>query len=87
MVGLTRSWASELGPDGICVNLVAPGFIPVERHANDDPANIESYRRHVALGSIGRPWDIAALVVFLASSGADFITGQTFAVNGGRTFA
>jgi 3-oxoacyl-[acyl-carrier protein] reductase len=34
MVGLTRSWATELGPDNITVNLVAPGFIPTERHAD-----------------------------------------------------
>lgn len=87
MVGLTRSWASELGGHGIRVNLVAPGFIPVERHADAPAESFESYRRHVPLGHQGVPADIAGMVAFLASPAAAFITGQTFAVNGGRTFA
>jgi 3-oxoacyl-[acyl-carrier protein] reductase len=87
MVGLTRSWARELGVDGITVNLVAPGWIPVERHRNSDPGDLEAYRRLVPLHRAGKPADVAAMVVFLASSGADFITGQTFAVNGGRTLS
>jgi 3-oxoacyl-[acyl-carrier protein] reductase len=87
MVGLTRSWARELGHDGITVNLVAPGFIPVERHAETSEADFESYRREVPLGRMGLPADIGGLVAFLASPAADFITGQTFAVNGGRTLA
>lgn len=85
MVGLTRSWANELGNEGITVNLVAPGWIPVERHVGVDPADLEGYRRLVALGRIGSPQDIAAAVVFLSSKGADFITGQIITINGGRT--
>jgi 3-oxoacyl-[acyl-carrier protein] reductase len=87
MVGLTRSWANELGGDGIRVNLVAPGFIPVERHSDATADDLEAYRRLVPLGHQGVPEDIAAMVVFLASPGGGFITGQTFAVNGGRTLA
>ena len=87
MVGLTRSWARELGKDGITVNLIAPGWIPVERHRNSDPKDLEAYRELVALQRIGKPEDVAEMVVFLASRRADFITGQTFAVNGGRTLA
>lgn len=86
MIGLTRSWATELGPDGITVNLVAPGFTPVERHADASPESIERHRSHVLLGRMGVPSDVAAVVVFVASPGADFITGQTIPVNGGRTF-
>ena len=86
MVGLTRSWAQELGPDGITVNLVAPGWIPVERHSDVDQASLEQYRLQVPLGKMGNPDDISAMVAFLASEKASFITGQTFTVNGGRTF-
>lgn len=86
MIGLTRSWASELGPDGITVNLVVPSWTPVERHADASPEALEQHRRQVPLGRMGAPGDVAALVVFLASPGADYITGQTYAVNGGRTF-
>jgi len=87
MLGLTRSWARELGPDGIQVNLVAPGWIPVERHANDDPRLLEEYRLQTAYQRLGTPADCASLVVYLASPQARYITGQTFAVNGGRTLA
>ena len=87
MVGLTRSWASELGPEGINVNLLAPGFIPVERHADVTSDELEGYRRLVPLARMGIPSEIAATAAFLASPAADFITGQTIAVNGGRTLA
>ncbi|BCG04494.1 3-oxoacyl-ACP reductase (plasmid) [Paraburkholderia sp. PGU19] len=87
MLGLTRSWARELGPEGIPVNLVAPGWIPVERHRDSDPQMLEDYRRQVAFERIGSPDDVASLVAYLASNEANFITGQTFAVNGGRTLA
>lgn len=87
MVGLTRSFASELGPYRITVNLVAPGFIPVERHADTTEEEFEAYRRLVPLGYQGKPEDLAGTIVFLASPAADFITGQTIAVNGGRTLA
>ncbi|MBB3932250.1 3-oxoacyl-[acyl-carrier protein] reductase [Kaistia hirudinis] len=87
MVGLTRSFATELGPFGITVNLVAPGFIPVARHADVTEDEREAYRRLVPLGYQGKPEDLAGTIVFLASPAADFITGQTIAVNGGRTLA
>lgn len=87
MVGLTRSWARELGRDGITVNLLAPGFIPVERHAEVPDEDLEAYCREVPLAHVGVPEDVAGMVVFLASPAADFITGQTIAVNGGRTLA
>ncbi|ETX15889.1 3-oxoacyl-ACP reductase [Roseivivax halodurans JCM 10272] len=86
MLGLTRSWASELAPDGITVNLVAPGFTPVERHADVGEEDRATYREGVPLGRLAEPGDIAGAVAFLASSRADFITGQRLAVNGGRTF-
>jgi 3-oxoacyl-[acyl-carrier protein] reductase len=86
-LALTRTWARELGPYGITVNLVAPGWIPVERHADAPAAALEAYREGVALGHLGSPADVAAVVTFLASPAAGFITGERIAVNGGHTIA
>ncbi len=86
MLSMTRSWANELGPDGITVNLVAPGWIPVERHAGSLKTAQNWYLDRTALGYFGKPEDVADAVVFLASDRAKFMTGQRIAVNGGRTF-
>ena len=84
-IGLTRSWARELAPFGITVNTVAPGFIPVERHA-DVPEDIRAaYLASVPAGRMGTPEDIAHVVSFLASDGAGFVTGQRIVVDGGRS--
>ncbi|MEV4224261.1 SDR family oxidoreductase [Nonomuraea sp. NPDC049725] len=79
---LTRSWARELGPHGVTVNLVAPGWIPVERHAG---LEVDEYLAEVPLGRMGTPGDIAGAVCFLASDAAAFITGERVTVNGGHT--
>ncbi|MQA77022.1 MAG: SDR family oxidoreductase [Streptosporangiales bacterium] len=84
-LGLTRSWARRFGPHGITVNLVAPGWIPTERHAGVDQAEKDAYAQLVPLAHLGVPDDVAAAVAFLASDAAGFITGQRLAVNGGRT--
>jgi len=86
MVGMTRSWAAEFGPSGITVNLVAPGWIPVERHAAVDKTALAGYAARVPLRHQGVPADVAHTVVFLASDEANFITGQCLSVNGGNTF-
>ncbi len=86
-LGLTRSWARELAPDGITVNLVAPGWIPTERHAGVPADELEAYRRQVPMQKMGEAADIAKIVAFLASDSAGFITGQKFSVNGGNTLA
>ena len=83
-VGLARSWARELAPLGITVNTVAPGFIPVERHADVPGAVRDAYLATVPAGRMGTPGDIAHAVSFLASEGAGFITGQRIVVDGGR---
>ena len=83
--GLALSTARELAGSGITVNMVAPGWIPVERHANCEPAALEQYRRSVPAGRVGTPKDVAASVLYLASEEAHFVTGQTVSVNGGNT--
>ena len=84
-IGLTRSWARELAPFGITVNTVAPGFIPVERHADVPNEVRRAYLASVPAGRMGTPGDIAHAVSFLASGGAGFITGQRIVVDGGRS--
>jgi len=86
MVGLARAWATELGPWQITVNLVAPGWIPVERHAGTPPAALDQYARTVPLQRLGLPADVAGAVAYLAAEEAGFVTGQCLAVNGGNTF-
>jgi len=83
--GVARAWARELAPLGITVNSVAPGFIPVERHADLPPEVLEAYLATVPAGHMGTPDDIAHAVSFLASEGAGFITGQRIVVDGGRS--
>ena len=83
--GLALSTARELASTGITVNMVAPGWIPVERHANCEPEILDKYRSNVPAGCIGTPQDVAAAVIYLASEEARFVTGQTVSVNGGNT--
>jgi 3-oxoacyl-[acyl-carrier protein] reductase len=84
-IGLARSWARELASWGITVNTVAPGFVPVERHADVAAETIDAYIASVPAGRMGTPGDIAYAVSFLASEGAGFITGQRIVVDGGRS--
>jgi 3-oxoacyl-[acyl-carrier protein] reductase len=86
-LGLTRSWSQELAPWQITVNLVAPGWIPTERHAGDPQEMKDAYARAVPMGHMGLAEDVAEAVAFLASDGAKFITGQKLSVNGGNTLA
>src|ERR1700752_3296456 len=84
-IGLVRSWARELAPFGITVNTVAPGFVPVERHAGV-PDEVGRVRVASApAGRMGPPQYIAHMVSFPASEGAGFITGQRTLVDGGRS--
>ena len=84
-VGLARSWARELAPLGITVNTVAPGFIPVERHADVGDEIREAYVASVPAGRFGTPDEIAHAVSFFASDAAAFVTGQRLVVDGGRS--
>lgn len=81
IVGLTRSLSKELGSRGIRVNVVAPG--PVETDVVVPPEVRQRYESLIALGRLGRPAEIAGVVLFLASDLSSFITGETINVDGG----
>jgi 3-oxoacyl-[acyl-carrier protein] reductase len=83
-VGLARSWARELAPFGITVNTVAPGFVPVERHADVPDEIRRAYLASVPVGRMGSRDDISHAVSFFASDAAAFVTGQRLVVDGGR---
>jgi 3-oxoacyl-[acyl-carrier protein] reductase len=83
-IGLTRAWARELAPLGITVNTVAPGFVPVERHADVSTEVRNAYLASVPAGRMGTREDIAQAVSFFASEAAGFVTGQRLVVDGGR---
>lgn len=83
--GFCRSLARELAPDQITVNMVAPGWIPVERHEKDPQELKDGYFANIPMQRWGVPEDIGAAVCFYASEEAGFVTGQTVSVNGGMT--
>jgi 3-oxoacyl-[acyl-carrier protein] reductase len=85
LIGFTRSLAREVGPLGITVNAVAPGFIATEMTEMLDAADRERIQRRSALRRLAEPEDVAALVEFLLSEKAKNITGTTLTVDAGNT--
>lgn len=83
--GWTRSMAMELAPWNVTVNMLSPGWIPVERHADDPQELKDGYLAGIPLGRWGVPDDIGNAADFLVSEEAGFVTGQTLVVNGGVT--
>ncbi|HEX6929952.1 MAG TPA: 3-oxoacyl-ACP reductase FabG [Gammaproteobacteria bacterium] len=83
IVGFTKSMAREIGSRNITVNVVAPGFIDTDMTRDLPEANRDAMLAQVPLGRLGQPEDIAQAVLFLASPGAAYITGETINVNGG----
>ena len=83
VIGLTKSVAREFASRGICVNAVAPGYIETEmtQALSEDAA--KSLLQMIPMGKAGTAQNVADLVLFLAGSGSDYITGQVIGVNGG----
>lgn len=85
LIGFTRSVARELASRNITANCVAPGAIDTGMLRELGEEQRESYLGQIPLGRFGTGDDVAATVLFLVSAGADYITGQTLAVDGGLT--
>jgi len=83
LIALTKSVAKELGSRNILVNAVAPGFIETEMTAAMTPEARTALGQQIALERLGSVQDVAAMVAFLASDLASYITGQVFVVDGG----
>lgn len=81
--GLTRSIAREYGSRGVTANVVAPGFVETDMTAGLSDELKKRLRESAPAGRLGRPEDIAAAVLYLASNEAGYVTGQTLGVNGG----
>jgi 3-oxoacyl-[acyl-carrier protein] reductase len=83
MIGFTKSLAKEIGSRNITVNVVAPGFIDTDMTRVLPEDQRQSMLEDIPLGRLGQGSDIAAAVLFLASSAGAYITGETLHVNGG----
>ena len=83
LIGLTKALAKEVGLSGITVNCVAPGVIDTKMNSGLDEVTLFDLKESTPLGSIGKPKDVAEVVLFLASEKAEFITGQVISPNGG----
>ena len=80
---MTMALAKELGPSGITVNCIEPGLILTEMNASLDEETLKGICEETPLCRAGKPSEVASLAAYLASSEADFITGQCIGVDGG----
>lgn len=85
VIGLTKTWARELGKYNITVNAVAPGFIATDMIGTMPEKVIDMMREKVPLKKLGMPEDVANTYAFLASDEAQFISGTVISVDGGLT--
>ncbi len=85
VIGMTKTWAKELGKKGIRVNVVAPGFIKTNMTAKVPEKILNRMESNVPLGRLGEPDDVAKVYLFLASSEAKYVNGAVVEVTGGLT--
>ena len=85
VIGFTKTWSRELGPKGIRVNAVAPGFVETPILATVPAKVLQHMREQVPLHRLGRPEEIANVYAFLASDEASYINGAVIEVSGGMT--
>ena len=83
LIGLTKTLAKEYASRGITCNAIAPGFIETEMTAAMPAPALEAAANAIPAKRMGKPEDVAALALFLASAGADYITGEVIKVDGG----
>lgn len=83
VIGMTKTWAKELGSKGINVNAVAPGYIMTEMVAKIPEKVLNKLREKVPFGELGKPEDVANAYLYLASSAGDYCNGTVLDVNGG----
>jgi 3-oxoacyl-[acyl-carrier protein] reductase len=85
VIGFTKTWSRELGPKGVRVNAVAPGFIETPILGTIPDKVLQQMRDHVPLNRLGRPEEIANVYAFLASDEASYVNGAVVEVSGGMT--
>ena len=83
IVGMTRTWARELGPKGITANAVAPGYINTPMMATVPDKVLDPIKEKTYFKRLGEPSEIAEVVAFLASDEASYVTGQVIRASGG----
>jgi NAD(P)-dependent dehydrogenase (short-subunit alcohol dehydrogenase family) len=84
VIALTKAWGQELGPTGVLMNAIAPGFIRTPMNDGSTPEDLASIVSNIPLGRAGTPHEVANLVSWLVSDEATFSTGAVFDISGGR---
>ncbi len=87
MVGMTKSLAREVAPRGITANCIAPGFIETAMTGELNEKQVQTIAAAIPSGTFGKPADIAAAAIYLASDEAAYVTGETLHVNGGMAMS